>query len=67
MCCTCKDLRFGTECALMLRALLATHPEAQKAVAAELHSVGLLSIPAKRQPRLMTHADLSRLPYLDAV
>ncbi|KAK9915097.1 hypothetical protein WJX75_004696 [Coccomyxa subellipsoidea] len=48
-------------------ALLATHPEAQKAVAAELQSAGLLSTPAKRSPRLLNHSDLSRLPYLDAV
>lgn len=49
------------------RALLATHPKAQAAVAAELHMAGLLATPVKKIPRQINYADLSRLPYLDAV
>ncbi|BDA43361.1 Cytochrome P450 4e2 [Coccomyxa sp. Obi] len=48
-------------------ALLATHPAAQRAVAAELQKAGLLATPAQKIPRQLTYADLSRLPYLDAV
>ncbi len=48
-------------------ALLATHPGAQEKLAAELAAAGLLASPAQPAPRLLTYADLGRLPYLDAV
>ena len=36
-------------------------------MAAELDSVGLLATPDRPQPRVMEHADLARLPYLQCV
>ena len=43
------------------------HPEVEARVAAELDSVGLLATPDRLQPRVMEHADLARLPYLQCV
>ena len=52
---------------LMRSALLAAHPEVQEEVAAELEAAGLLASRGRPQPRRLTYADLSKLPYLDAV
>ena len=52
---------------LVCRALLAAHPEVQEKVAAELEAAGLLAGRGRPQPHRLTHADLSKLTYLDAV
>ena len=52
---------------LMRSALLAAHPEVQEEVAAELEAAGLLASRDRPQPRRLTYANLSKLPYLDAV
>ena len=46
------------------RYLLATHPEAEAKVAAELDAAGLLVTPARPAPRPLEYADLSKLQYL---
>lgn len=46
---------------------MALHPEVQEQVAAELRQAGMLATPAKPEPRELTWADTSSLPYLDAV
>ncbi|EIE23073.1 cytochrome P450 [Coccomyxa subellipsoidea C-169] len=53
-------------CAFTL-ALLAAHPEQEKALAAELDAAGLLLTPANPSPRPMAFSDLPRLTYLDGV
>jgi hypothetical protein len=49
------------------RALLAAHPEQERALAAELDAAGLLATPANPSPRPMAFPDLPRLTYLDGV
>lgn len=49
------------------RSLLATHPQVQEKLAAELKAAGLLATKGQPEGRRMTYADLWRLPYLDAV
>lgn len=49
------------------RALLAAHPEQERALAAELDAARLLATPANPSPRPMTFSDLPRLTYLDGV
>ena len=51
----------------MRSALLAAHPEVQEEMAAELEAAGLLASRSRPQPRRLTYANLSKLPYLDAV
>lgn len=49
------------------RGLVAGHPEVQARVAAELESLGLLATPGNPTPRRLEYADLTKLPYMDAV
>ena len=49
------------------RALLAAHPEQERALVAELDAAGLLATPANPSPRPMAFSDLPRLTYLDGV
>ena len=46
---------------------LAAHPHAQQQVAQELAAAGLLCASPTERPRELAHADLSKLPFLDAV
>ncbi|CAL8464901.1 g4436 [Coccomyxa elongata] len=47
--------------------LISQHPEVEARLAAELDEAGLLVTPERPQPRDLTHADLSRLTYLNCV
>ena len=47
--------------------LLAKHPHAMAKVESELDAAGLLVTPARPHPRPFAFADISKLPYLDAV
>ncbi len=67
MICTLPSMARPAHIMLMRSALLAAHPEVQEEVAAELEAAGLLASRGKPQPRRLTYADLSKLPYLDAV
>ena len=67
MICTLPSMARPAHTMLMRSALLAAHPEVQEEVAAELEAAGLLASRGKPQPRRLTYADLSKLPYLDAV
>ncbi len=49
------------------RYLISQHPEVEARLAAELDEAGLLVTPERPQPRDLTHADLSRLTYLNCV
>ena len=49
------------------RALLAAHPQVQESLTAELKAAGVLATKAQPEGRRLTHPDLGRLPYLDAV
>ncbi len=49
------------------RALLAAHPEEERALAEELDRAGLLATPANPTPRPLTFSDLPRLTHLDGV
>ena len=51
----------------MPRLSIALHPEVQQKVAAELQAAGLLASPEQPEPRDFTWADISSLPYLNAV
>ncbi len=62
----CAVLILMKEC-MLHRALLAAHPEQERALAEELDRAGLLAAPANPTPRPMNFADLARLTYLDGV
>lgn len=49
------------------RYLISQHPEVEARLAAELDVAGLLVTPERPNPRELTHADLNRLTYLNAV
>ena len=51
----------------VLRLSLAAHPQLQAKLAQELDEAGLLASPSRPEPRPLTHADLTALPYMDAV
>ena len=46
--------------------LLGKHPEAMARLEAELDAAGLPVTPQRPQPRALTYADISKLPWLDA-
>ena len=46
--------------------LLGKHTEAMARLEAELDAAGLLMTPERPQPRALTYADISKLPWLDA-
>lgn len=46
--------------------LLGKHPEAMARLETELDAAGLLVTPQRPQPRALTYADISKLPWLDA-
>ena len=47
--------------------LIATHPEAEAKIAAELDALGLLVTPERQTPRQISQDDLTRLPFTNAV
>lgn len=45
--------------------MIATHPEAERRVLAELDALGLLVTPARPQPRQLEYEDVGKLSYLN--
>lgn len=46
---------------------MSQHPAVEARITQELDHVGLLLTPERPEPRRITYADLSQLPYLSAV